>query len=213
MSDRDGLQVRTAPPTSAFCFGWSAFTHLQRTLLMLILSSSLRAEDLISYAPEGEWSALAPLRILSFDIECAGRKGVFPEAEIDPVIQIANMVTRQGSQLHPVFPRSPCPLFLVLLPGRLANQLAFVAFVCYCRRIETLHPKRFHAQHLLSYRRLPGSRVQGRGQTASSLVRLRRRGRSGHGHRVQHHQLRLSVPSQPSESVEGGPVSVFREVR
>lgn len=31
--------------------------------------------DLISHAPEGEWSAVAPLRVLSFDIECAGRKG------------------------------------------------------------------------------------------------------------------------------------------
>ena len=35
---------------------------------------------------------VAPLRILSFDIECAGRKGIFPEPEKDPVIQIANMV-------------------------------------------------------------------------------------------------------------------------
>ena len=34
-------------------------------------------------------------RILSFDIECAGRKGIFPEPEKDPVIQIANMVIRQ----------------------------------------------------------------------------------------------------------------------
>jgi len=33
---------------------------------------------------------VAPLRILSFDIECQGRKGYFPEAEHDPVIQIAN---------------------------------------------------------------------------------------------------------------------------
>lgn len=51
---------------------------------------------MISHAPEGEWSKIAPLRILSFDIECAGRKGVFPDAKIDPVIQIANMVTIQG---------------------------------------------------------------------------------------------------------------------
>ncbi|KAF5336013.1 hypothetical protein D9611_006176 [Ephemerocybe angulata] len=50
----------------------------------------------ISHAPEGNWSKLAPLRVLSFDIECAGRKGIFPEANVDPVIQIANMVTRQG---------------------------------------------------------------------------------------------------------------------
>ena len=53
---------------------------------------------LISHAPEGEWSTVAPLRILSFDIECAGRKGIFPEPEKDPVIQIANMVVRQGEK-------------------------------------------------------------------------------------------------------------------
>lgn len=43
---------------------------------------------------------MAPLRILSFDIECAGRQGIFPEAQIDPVIQIANMVTRQGMFIY-----------------------------------------------------------------------------------------------------------------
>ena len=36
------------------------------------------------------------MRIFSYDIECAGRKGVFPEAEHDPVIQIACMVQNQG---------------------------------------------------------------------------------------------------------------------
>jgi DNA polymerase elongation subunit (family B) len=55
----------------------------------------------ISHPPVESWSKVAPLRILSFDIECAGRKGIFPEAEKDPVIQIANMVTRQG-QSHEV---------------------------------------------------------------------------------------------------------------
>ncbi|KDQ61581.1 hypothetical protein JAAARDRAFT_31037 [Jaapia argillacea MUCL 33604] len=57
---------------------------------------SMRYDSFISHPPEGAWSRLAPLRILSFDIECAGRKGIFPEADVDPVIQIANMVTRQG---------------------------------------------------------------------------------------------------------------------
>lgn len=56
-----------------------------------------RYNHFISHAPEGNWSKIAPLRILSFDIECAGRKGIFPEAQIDPVIQIANMVTAQGT--------------------------------------------------------------------------------------------------------------------
>ncbi|XP_012241018.1 DNA polymerase delta catalytic subunit isoform X1 [Bombus impatiens] len=50
----------------------------------------------IAHAPQGEWSKIAPFRILSFDIECAGRKGIFPEPNHDPVIQIANMVIRQG---------------------------------------------------------------------------------------------------------------------
>ena len=50
----------------------------------------------IAHAPDGEWSKLAPLRILSFDIECAGRKGIFPEYDKDPVIQIGNNVICQG---------------------------------------------------------------------------------------------------------------------
>ncbi|XP_068330245.1 DNA polymerase delta catalytic subunit [Pyrus communis] len=52
--------------------------------------------DLISHTPEGEFSKMAPFRILSFDIECAGRKGHFPEPTHDPVIQVANLVTMQG---------------------------------------------------------------------------------------------------------------------
>ena len=41
--------------------------------------------------------AIAPLRILSFDIECAAKiKGAFPEAQKDPVIQIANVAVLQG---------------------------------------------------------------------------------------------------------------------
>ncbi|OUC49832.1 DNA polymerase [Trichinella nativa] len=55
-------------------------------------------KKLIIHSPEGDWSDIAPLRILSIDIECAGRKGVFPEAEKDPVIQIANMVLTQGEK-------------------------------------------------------------------------------------------------------------------
>lgn len=54
--------------------------------------------DLIAHKPEGDWAKMAPLRILSFDIECAGRKGIFPEANQDPVIQIANVVTKYGEK-------------------------------------------------------------------------------------------------------------------
>lgn len=65
------------------------------------LTNARRHHTLISHAPEGDWSRVAPLRILSFDIECAGRKGIFPEADKDPVIQIASMVTRQGPSTLP----------------------------------------------------------------------------------------------------------------
>lgn len=34
------------------------------------------AHDIISYPAEGEWQRIAPLRIMSYDIECAGRKGL-----------------------------------------------------------------------------------------------------------------------------------------
>ncbi|EIN06111.1 delta DNA polymerase [Punctularia strigosozonata HHB-11173 SS5] len=72
---------------------------------------SVRWDHFISHAPEGNWSKLAPLRILSFDIECAGRKGIFPEANVDPVIQIANMVTIQGESkpfIRNVFTLNSC---------------------------------------------------------------------------------------------------------
>lgn len=52
---------------------------------------------IVHSADDHEWSKFAPLRILSFDLECSGRPGVFPEPQIDPVIQIANVVNVQGS--------------------------------------------------------------------------------------------------------------------
>ncbi|KAJ4932472.1 hypothetical protein JOQ06_010893 [Pogonophryne albipinna] len=67
--------------------------------------------DLISHPTEGDWQRIAPLRVLSFDIECAGRKGIFPEADKDPVIQIASMVQRQGESepfIRTVFTLQSC---------------------------------------------------------------------------------------------------------
>lgn len=39
------------------------------------------AQDIISYPAEGEWQRIAPLRIMSYDIECAGRKGSIQRKE------------------------------------------------------------------------------------------------------------------------------------
>ncbi|KAM7292378.1 DNA polymerase delta catalytic subunit isoform X2 [Ixodes scapularis] len=68
-------------------------------------------DSLVAHAPEGKWARVAPLRILSFDIECAGRKGIFPVPEKDSVIQIANMVVRQGERdpfIRNVFTLNTC---------------------------------------------------------------------------------------------------------
>jgi DNA polymerase delta subunit 1 len=55
---------------------------------------------MIAHESDKEWNKIAPLRVLSVDIECQGRKGYFPEADKDPVIQIANVVSIYG-QSHP----------------------------------------------------------------------------------------------------------------
>lgn len=46
----------------------SAQTHCQ-------IETDIAWDDVVIYSTEGEWSKIAPLRILSFDIECASRKG------------------------------------------------------------------------------------------------------------------------------------------
>ena len=74
----------------------SSSTPLPQTKCQIELDISF--EDFISHPADGEWQNIAPCRILSFDIECAARKGVFPEAEHDSVIQIANMVLLQGEK-------------------------------------------------------------------------------------------------------------------
>merc|ERR1712204_104743 len=53
--------------------------------------------DMVYGIPTHELEAIAPLRILSFDIECMCTLG-FPKAERDSVIQISNVLYIQGSE-------------------------------------------------------------------------------------------------------------------
>ena len=46
------------------------------------------AQDIEDIKSEGEWATIAPLRVMSFDIECAAEHG-FPSADRDQIIQIA----------------------------------------------------------------------------------------------------------------------------
>ncbi|CAO4379261.1 unnamed protein product [Caenorhabditis nigoni] len=57
---------------------------------------SVNVKHLIVHESDGEWAGIAPIRTLSLDIECIGRRGVFPEAIKDPIIQIANLVKVEG---------------------------------------------------------------------------------------------------------------------
>ncbi|KAK0090917.1 hypothetical protein PV325_000083 [Microctonus aethiopoides] len=87
------------------------FNHNLSKLSQCQLEVDVAWDSFIAHAPEGEWSKVAPFRILSFDIECAGRKGIFPEPDHDPVIQIANMVIKQGDSepfLRNIFTLNTC---------------------------------------------------------------------------------------------------------
>lgn len=55
-------------------------------------------QDLKHHEATGDYLVIAPFRILSIDIECQGRKGLFPEPELDPVIQIANHCVEYGNE-------------------------------------------------------------------------------------------------------------------
>ncbi|KAL3067979.1 hypothetical protein niasHT_037969 [Heterodera trifolii] len=60
---------------------------------------TINVNDLnVHSADEPNWSHIAPLRTLSFDIECMGPLGTFPDASRDPIIQIANMVKVEGQR-------------------------------------------------------------------------------------------------------------------
>lgn len=74
---------------------WVEITDFQshRKTSRCQLEIKTRTTNVIGHnTPEPKWNRLAPWRVLSFDIECAGQKGHFPTAESDPVIQIANVL-------------------------------------------------------------------------------------------------------------------------
>lgn len=59
-------------------------------------------EAIQNHEPIDQYLSIAPFRILSIDIECQGRKGLFPEPEQDPVIQIANHCVEYGVDGDPL---------------------------------------------------------------------------------------------------------------
>lgn len=65
------------------------------------LEIDVHFSHVVSHKPEGDWQRLAPLRILSFDIECVNESGKgFPTPEIAKVIQIAAVLKNILSTDH-----------------------------------------------------------------------------------------------------------------
>ncbi|RWS07555.1 DNA polymerase delta catalytic subunit-like protein [Dinothrombium tinctorium] len=96
--------------------------------------------EFISHPPEGAWDKVAPFRILSFDIECAGRKGIFPEPDKDPVIQIANVVIRQGEKepfLKVIFTLNNCaPIVGAQIKSYKDEKEMLLAWASFVREID-----------------------------------------------------------------------------
>ncbi|KAJ7105079.1 ribonuclease H-like domain-containing protein [Mycena crocata] len=73
----------------------TGYTHVSDSAKV----SHCQIEVVARYAhiqPQPLDEATPPLRILSFDVECLGREGVFPQPDVDSVIQISNMVSILG---------------------------------------------------------------------------------------------------------------------
>lgn len=75
------------------------------------IEADISFDRLVAHEPKDEWANVAPFRILSIDIECAGRKGIFPEPQHDPITQIANVVLLNGNEepfIRNVFTLNTC---------------------------------------------------------------------------------------------------------
>lgn len=100
--------------------GWVTFPGGKYTERLVDLGSGCQAEvdimydDLEVHRCEGNFLDISPLRTLSFDIECSGRPGIFPDPEHDSVIQIANVLQMHGSEmvLKNVFTLGTCDAIL-----------------------------------------------------------------------------------------------------
>ena len=91
----------------------------------------IHIKDLIIMSID-EYNDLGPLRVLSFDIEAAGRKGVFPDASIDPVIQIA-------LHFHVIGSDASSSLQPILLSLKSCDSIEGASVLCFENELEMLN--------------------------------------------------------------------------
>eukprot|EP01064_Diplonema_japonicum_P016355 TRINITY_DN24368_c0_g1_i1.p1 TRINITY_DN24368_c0_g1~~TRINITY_DN24368_c0_g1_i1.p1 ORF type:complete len:1051 (+),score=234.92 TRINITY_DN24368_c0_g1_i1:38-3190(+) len=88
------------------CPAGSFTPHLGEKESRSQIELTIAFDKLVPHECTGDFMKIAPVRIMSFDIECEGRPGKFPEAEHDPVIQIAasvRMLQERESFVNVVF--------------------------------------------------------------------------------------------------------------
>eukprot|EP01065_Artemidia_motanka_P026432 TRINITY_DN3140_c5_g1_i1.p1 TRINITY_DN3140_c5_g1~~TRINITY_DN3140_c5_g1_i1.p1 ORF type:complete len:1055 (+),score=351.82 TRINITY_DN3140_c5_g1_i1:49-3213(+) len=95
------FELRFLVDTGISGSGWitcpvGRFRRKPNPLSVCQIEIDIAFDELVPRDSVGEYMCIAPARVLSFDIECQGRPGKFPEAEHDPVIQIANVVRCHG---------------------------------------------------------------------------------------------------------------------
>ncbi len=98
--------------------GWIEFdTDQVQSAHYVVAAPSVRAVDL---------AQAAPLRILSFDLEVSGRPGIFPEAEHDAIIQIANYETVHGAPIDQAY-GTPTPRSYKIFQWKPYDKETFVS--------------------------------------------------------------------------------------
>lgn len=108
--DITGADWVTFPAGKYTCYGdeshpcHSSLRTSSKTSSRCTIEAHIQYHEIVNRPPSlsVQWSSLSPLRILSFDIECMGRKGHFPDAQYDPIIQISSIVATQGNEHNPI---------------------------------------------------------------------------------------------------------------
>ena len=89
---------RTYEANLPFVLRFMIDLDIQGACWITVPNHTIKWDQIKAHSPNDR-VAIADLRILSFDIECAGRRGIFPTPEQDSVIQIACIIGSGGRRV------------------------------------------------------------------------------------------------------------------
>ena len=159
--------------------------HWQKFNIHTNVDFSFRVEDLLLCSTVDNREKYAPLRILSFDIECNvpdSNDDRFSDPRCDPVIQIGNMVSHYGSYFS--------IQYLVL-----SHELPCSRPKC------TFYPECLHSWNLLSDIWNKSVFLRRRIVTAYGMAEVLPRSGSRYCNWVQHNSIWYSLPAESCPGV------------